>query len=226
MLVAVSLGIPSLLLAYEKSKSHESIDKGKEDSLEEQTITAPSKKEETPIDQPLLPDKMLNVIGKVNNGLLDVIYEQAHREAITIYHDAQLSGFTIQVFPFVEGDRVNVYLDFYSKWANKKCSFVSYECAQQVKHLSPDKRAFRDYQRRVYAVLPWKESPQWMQFIHRAYTRIEPLTPDEKTTYHLLAYQNANIIWRLFFEDGFSGREHRFEWDGKGFDESNMTQSR
>lgn len=198
--------------------------KDRRDSHESSVESPPSMKKET--QETLFKNKAKAFKLNVDNSLLDEINAQAKHEAVSTYPEAQLSRFTIQVFPFREDKQVNVYLDFYSKGANKTCCFVSYNCARQVEHLSPDKRSFYDSDRRVYTALPWKECPQWMQFAERAYSRIEPLTPDEKTGYHLSAVQNANIIWKLTLEDGFSGREHRFEWDGKGFDESNMTQSR
>jgi len=242
VLVAVCLGIPSLILTYEKVKSHENIDQGKAVREHEKEIvwsSTPStegnrgqegkaesgvaKEDKLQDSEPLVDSAQITKLN-VDDNLLDQIYEQAHREVINIYHDAQLSWFCIQVFPFGERNRVNIYLDFYAKWANKVCKFASNDCVRQVKHLSPDKRPFLGQGREVFTVLPWKEFPQWMQFIERAYAKIEPLTPAKGTLYQLMAYPTIDMRWRLSFEDGFSGTEHAFTWNGKGFDESSITQ--
>jgi hypothetical protein len=178
----------------------------------------------TPIDQhALLPDNTQITNVNMDNSLFDEIYERAQREAIGIYHDAQLSYFTIQVYPYQKLN--NIYLTFYSKWADKTCNFVSDNCNRQARHSPPDKRPVVNSEERGFTTLPWKKSPQWQKFIERAYAKIEPLTPARNTGYHLSAYiSHDGLVWRLNFEDGFSGREHAFKWNGKGFDEGSIVQ--
>jgi hypothetical protein len=172
-----------------------------------------------------LPNEAQITKLNIDNSLLDEIYEQAQRKAIDIFHDARFSYFTIQVHPYEKLGHANICLTFYSQWANKLCEFVSYDRNQQAKHVPPDKRAIGILGKQAFITIPWKESPQWLQFIERAYARIEPLTPARNTRYHLSAYLSSDVLgWSLGFEDGFSGREHRFTWNGKGFDEGSIVQ--
>jgi hypothetical protein len=175
----------------------------------------------------LLPASADIIKLNVDDSLLDMIYEKAHSEAIGKYHDAQLSGFVIQAFPFIEvGSRVTVYLYFFSKWADKTCHFAYSDTFPQVKHMPPDNRPKFDIDREIFTTLPWKKSPQWMQFLRRCYARIGPFAPADMTYYHLSAYPKTNreIFWKLSFSDAFSGEEHMFEWNGQGLDENNVKQ--
>jgi len=108
----------------------------------------------------LLPEGAQITKLRIDNDLLNQIYEQAHRQAIDRYDDARLSYFCIQVFPFREvGSKVTIYLYFYSKWADKKCTFRFSDESPQVNHAPPDRPA-KDYDRDVFTRLPWNESPQ------------------------------------------------------------------
>ena len=160
----------------------------------------------------------------INNNLLDDVYEQAQRKAIEIYHDAQLSGFMIQVL-FFDNPRVNIYLDFYSKWGNKTCVFRYDPSDRRVEHSPPDKHPVFGSQKEAFTTLPWKESPQWMQFIERVYAKIGPLTPVKGTHYYLSAFPTPAMGWVIRFEDGFTGAEYAFKWNGKGFDEKSISQT-
>jgi len=185
--------------------------------------TAPLRKEETQ-EASLLPENVQITKLSIDDSLLDEIYEQARRKAIDIYHDAQLSFFAIQVYPFT-GPSVNIYLDFYSKWADKKCTLrARSDASWHVEHSPPDKHPKYDSGRQVFTTLPWKESPQWMEFLNRAYAKIGPFAPAIGTSYHLFAYPTQNKHWSLGFSDGFSGKEYSFEWDGKGLDENSIKQ--
>ena len=225
--VAISLGIPSLILTYEKVKPEESIAQGKaERKHEKERIKLP-----TPLRKgkeqksALLPDNADITKLNVNDSLLDSIYEQAHRKAIDIYHDAQLSGFCIQVYPFFEtGNKVNIYLDFYSKWADRLCGFRYSDVSPQVEHLPPDKRPKFDSERETFTTLPWKKSPQWMHFLKRVYAKIGPFARAIGTNYHLRAFPSRKIHWHVSFDDEFSGNEYAFEWNGRGLDENSVKQ--
>jgi len=184
--------------------------------------TVPSLEIEKRKNELLLDNTQITKLN-VNDSLLDKIYEQAQRIAIDLYHDAQLSSFTIQVYPYEKtGPQVNIYMDFYSKWADKICGFQHRGSSEQLKHITPDKAPISNSERIVSATLLWKTCPQWMQFLDRAYIKIKPLTPNEKTSYHLRATSPTD--WYLNFEDGFSGKEHSFRWNGKGLDEKSVKQ--
>jgi len=170
----------------------------------------------------LLPDSTHITKLSIDESLLDEIYEQAQRKAISIYHDTQLSEFTIQVFPFMD-IKVSIYLEFYSKWANKTCMFTYSDSSPQVKHSPPDKRP-KFGSDRLFTALPWKESPQWAQFLEMAYAKIGPFATALGTHYHLYASPNRNTHWHLSFNDEFSGTEYNFEWNGKGLDENSIKQ--
>jgi hypothetical protein len=223
--VAVSLGIPSLILTYEKVKREESIAQGKaERKHEKERIKppTPSRARGKKQKSALLPENANITKLNIDDNLLDAIYEQAHRKAIDIYHDAQLSRFTIQVFPFYEvGTRVNIYLTFHSKWADKTCRFMYSDAFPQVKHMPPDKRPKFDSGREIFTALPWKKSPQWKQFLERVYAKIGPVTRANGTVYHLTAYPS---YWHLGFDDGFAGNEYSFKWNGRGLDQNSIEQ--
>jgi len=184
--------------------------------------TGLSRKDETQ-KSALLPDNAQITQLNIDESLLDQIYEQARHKATDIYHDAQLSRFSIQAFPFHKvGAKVTIYLNFYSKWADKICTFRYSDVFPKVEHSPPDRRPKFDSDREVFTTLPWKESPQWMQFLNRAYAKIGPLASSLGTCYHLFA--NPPTHWHLDFEDGFSGNEYAFEWNGRGLDESSVKQ--
>jgi len=227
VLVAVSLGIPSLMLTYEKVKPKEEIAQGKaERKHEKERIKPPSVplKEGEKQKSALLLDSTNITKLNIDDSLLDSIYEQAHRKAVQIYHDAQLSQFTIQVFPFAEiGSRVNIYLDFYSKWADKRCTFRYDKVTPQVEHCPPDKSPKYDSFREVFTSLPWKESPHWRQILNRVYAKIGPFAPANMTVYYLKTW-TPRPHWHLSFTDNFSGNDYAFVWDGKGLDENSVRQ--
>lgn len=155
----------------------------------------------------------------VDNILLDEIYEQARKQAVEIYSDALLSKFTIQVFPYCEaGAKVIIYMDFFSKFADKTSSFRYADIFPSVEHTPPNRRAKSDYDREVFATLPWKASPHWSEFLKRAYKVKGPFVRCTKTMYHLIAYAYDKPNWSLIFNDEFTGDKHDVNWDGKGLD--------
>lgn len=174
--------------------------------------------------KPLLPDKTQITRLSINSKLLDQIYEQSHLRAIDIYYDARLSCFTIQVYPHHSalGPSVNIYLEFYSKLADKSCKFAYYDYSGRLEHLSPDKHPIANLYRKTFTTLPWKESPQWMEFLDRVYAKIKPLPLHSGTGYHLSSNPDEEMGWHIRFEDGFSGNEYSFRWNGKGLDENNI----
>jgi len=176
----------------------------------------------------LLPDNTEITKLNIDDSLLDEIYEKAQREAIKIYRDAQLSGFSVQVLPFGKAGRpiVNVYYDFYSKWADRICHFQFSELSHSLKHYLPNKRPIADLDTEAFANLPWKTSPHWMQFLSRSYDRIKPLPPVEDTCYNLYAKPTQQTYWIAVFQNGLSGDEHSFEWDGRRLDENGIKQLR
>lgn len=241
VLIAVSIGIPTLLLHYERGKSSTIINRAvsEEKQKEENRQTTPTAKSKIQNDKKEISSNELQIQKRalmldkkeitkldIDNDLLDQIYEQACSYALRIYYDAQLSSFVILSFPFQEvGANVTIYFDFYSKWADKICTFRYSDAFPQVEHSMPDRPAKNDYYKKVYANLPWKESPQWIHFLKRAYVKIGPLTPALKTYYHFATYAYSSPRWSVKFTDGFSGKEYKFEWDGKGLDENSIKQT-
>lgn len=226
VLVAISLGIPSLIVTYEKGKPEERVSQRKgerQPEIDTIELPAPLRARGKKKKNALLPDDVKITELNVDNSLLDEVHEKAHRKAINIYHDAQLSRFCIQVHPFQEvGERVNIYLDFYSKWADRTCDFVYHESSRQVKHLPPNRRPTDDYDRGVFTTLPWKKSPQWLRFLKRVSVRIPPLPVTTGTNYHLSALSSPSTYWSVTFDDQFSGDKYSFEWSGKGLDKNNI----
>ncbi|MCJ7560298.1 hypothetical protein MUO79_06730, partial [Candidatus Bathyarchaeota archaeon] len=133
------------------------------------------------------------------------------------YKDAQFSYFTIQVYPFgTPCATVNIYMDFYSKWADRKVCFRCSDKTQKIAHLPPDKFVTNDQDRDVFDTLPWRKSPLWMQFLNEIYTKIGPLPSANTTYYHLSA--RPRFDWRVSFTDDFSGKDHPYRWNGKEID--------
>ncbi len=196
---------------------------GKSEIEESDTKTPPTKeaKQKPSVSQDHTKITKLNI----SNGLLDKIYEQMRHKAMEIYNDARFSHFSVQFRPFDEISYVSVAMEFYSKWAKKICYFSYNVSRGELAHVLPDKRPSFEFQTREFAILPWKESPQWMKFIERAYAKIGPLTPIRNTMFILTVISGDSKPWQLTFEDGFTGDEHLFHWDGKEFDEGNITQS-
>ena len=159
---------------------------------------------------------------EIANPLLDSLYKTANTIALGIYYDAQLSGFAIQVFPY--RSRSNIYLDFYSKWANKQCRF-QYSCnSKEMRHITPDKPQKSNHQKTTFKILPWKKTPNWKKIIGRTYSKIGPLHPADETSYHLNVYPEKDIYWIITYEDGFNGNSFSFYWDGKGLNEKHLSQ--
>jgi hypothetical protein len=177
--------------------------------------------EQKPKGSLLLPNPSNITKLSISNDLLDQIYEEAQCLAKERHNDAQLSHFTIQVYPFgTPCATVNIYIDFYSKWADKKLGFKYSDDTQKIVHLLPDKFVTSDLDREVFNTLPWRNSPMWMQFLNIVYAKIGPLPSAETTYYHLMAYPRFG--WRVNFTDNFSGREHPYWWNGKEIDDKSI----
>lgn len=221
--VALTVVALSVLLWGFKPRIYQPF-KEKRDSQIYAAETTPAEEDGT--ERPALPLNRAEILKLgVTDALLDEVYNRAQKEAIAIYHDAQLSTFSFQVLFCVGHLAVNIWLSFYAKWANKICKFVYDVNAQKFRHSGPDKRPFPAAVEVVFTTLPWKESPQWMEFIERAYAKIEPLTPVDNSGYQLFADPDTISSWYVNFHDGFSGAEHSFRWNGNGLDGSNIRQT-
>jgi len=217
VLVAVSLGIPSLVLMNEKASSRESTAPRKVEAKHEKEKTGLptlTKEEGTP-KSALLPDIAEITKLSIDDSLLDKIYEQANRTAIDLYHDSKLCYFAIQVLPYeTYGATVCIYLDFYSKWADKTCRFQYSDLSGNLEHRIPDKAPIVKSYVNAFDSLPWKMSSHWRQFLDRAYVKIRPLPAVEGTCYHLTcrrSHATSSIDWSLKFDDGLSGKEYWFK---------------
>lgn len=181
----------------------------------------------------LLPDN--NEIVKLNvaNSFLDELYEKARSKATESNNDAKLSYFSIQVYPFLHEDyslipfieiqsTVRIYMYFYSKWGNKIHKFRYIELEQRVEKL-PDEPPMSDWSRKIFAKVPWRKNPHWMQFLGKAYAKVKALPVSEGTGYQLMARAyNKEMPWKIMFEDGL-GNRHTYGWNGRGLDENSIT---
>lgn len=173
----------------------------------------------------LLPESAEITELNISNDLLDQIYGKAHSQVISKYNDAQLSDFSIQVWPFnAVSAIVNIYMRFYSKFADKSCLFVFSDEEPQVKHAPPDRPVTSDYDRGVFTTLPWNKSPLWLQFLKRVYAKVGPFARASGTVYHLFALprQKGGVLWTLNFDDHFSGRQYSSEWNGRELDDNSI----
>ena len=130
------IGIIGLILAYETLKPKKA--KFTKFEQEEKNVLSGSSKPKIvekelfelssvykKIESPLLPDVSKITELKLDNKLLDNIYERAEKKAIEVYSDAKFNRFSIQVQPFGLQPSVCVYMWFYSKIGNKVC-FLQY----------------------------------------------------------------------------------------------------
>jgi hypothetical protein len=213
--IAISIGIPTLLLHYERGKSNIDVNQA--------NILQTAEKEEK-IDitgSPLLPDVTEITKLKIDNDFLDRLYEEARSKAVKAYNDAKLSEFSIQAFPFRKPASVHIYFYFYSKWANRTCHFQYSQSTHALKHYTPNKQAMAEFQKGVFEDLPWKTSPHFLQALSKIYDKIKPLPSAEDTNFSLSKLA-TDKNWSIKFEDGLSGNDYWFKWDGLGLDETNI----
>jgi hypothetical protein len=152
------------------------------------------------------------------------LYTQARTQAIEKYPDAELSVFYLNVTPYRKiGSKILLSFDFHSKQCGRTCSFYCASRYSDVTYSPPDRVEDKDA---TFTGLPWKESPHWLQLLRYCYKNIGPLTAAEKTSYQLYVSPWAydRVVWSLNFEDGLSGQEYHFDWNGKGIDEENIVQ--
>lgn len=200
VLTAVSIGVPTLLLHYERGKPNESVSQTK--ATERNDITTnrqPLKKEvneeqQSTTGSPLLPELADITHLKIDSIFLDRIYQEARNKANNIYNDAKLSYFIIQGRPFDNIPTVSVHFDFYSKWADKICTFQYSDLTSNVKHYTPNKQAKTDFRRGVFNDLPWKTSPRFLEALSRAYDKIKPLPCMEGTCYYQMRVRNIGTL--------------------------------
>jgi hypothetical protein len=225
VLVGVFIGIPTLLLHYERGKTNESISHPKPEERHEENKQFTPRQEEigdqkVPLGSPLLPDTTKITKLEIDDKFLDKTYEEARSKAVNVYDDAGLSHFSVQVFPFKDNPMVCVYFDFYSKWANRICSFQYSDLSSKLTHCLPNKLA-RTAEREVFKDLPWKTSPHFLQVLSKVYDRIKPLS-SVKDTHYILFVTAFQEHWTIKFEDGLNGNEYWFDWDGKGLNENSI----
>ena len=231
VLVAISVGIASLLLNYERGKTSESINqtrpeielKPQKDHEEHTQFEFPKSilQESKDTFRTLLPDVTDTTNLKIDNSFLDQLYENAHSKAIKTYSDAKLSSFCIQAIPFDKTPSINIYFDFYSKWTDRICRFQYSSLTSDLKHYTPNKTAKLDFDRKTLDDLPWRNSPHFLQALSKAYDKIKPL-PSVEGTYYSINMSGYLKNWHISFEDGLSGNEHKYDWNGGGLDENSI----
>jgi hypothetical protein len=169
----------------------------------------------------LVPNEIIKL--KIDNNLLNKLYQQAHDQAINIQSDAKLSHLTIHVYPFQQvGSNVTIYFDFYSKIADKTSDFKFDEFSSKIEHTPPLRHIKHAFQRIVLDDLPWIISPHWIQFLERAYSIIRPLHEAIGSSYYLGANGIDEWIWVAIFKDEVMGKERTFRWKGTTFDEKSF----
>lgn len=163
----------------------------------------------------LLPDP--DYIWKLNigNDLLTQLYGEAHGLAMTDFQDAKLSRLSILVYPYQENDRASIIFSFYSKWADRECACLVSE-ARNMRKTVPSYPATNELSRVIFDEPPWLRFPNWSQFVRKACEKAGPLSPAYWTGYHVSVMAFRKIPWDISFEDGVTGREVVFSWDGKG----------
>lgn len=195
-------------------------------------LSEASSGKETVRTSKLLPDNRKIADLNINSSFLNQIYETAQQLAKDRYYDAQLSSFTIAVFPFATYfPRVAIYLGFFSALAGRTCSYKVSDLNLQVEHCPPDKEARDDLEKKVLKNLPWEESPDWKQFLQISIAKTGPLPPNDMTRYVLSANPwgivdlgKTDVFWNVSLTDNFSGKEHVFRWNGQKIDAHNIKQ--
>ena len=116
---------------------------------------------------------------------------------------------------------IQIYFDFYSKWSNKKISFQYSTFDSKLTHCTPNKSATFEFEKETFNKLPWKTSPDFLEAWDKVYHKIIPLNFAENTSSQIWK-DASDKNWRIFFEDGLTGNEESFKWDGKGLTEINF----
>jgi hypothetical protein len=178
VLIAVSIGIPTLLLKLEEKQ---------EGNKKNQTTPIIQLNKEKSTTSQLQPE--ISVITKLGTeeGFLDSIFDKAQREGVDTFNDARLSYFSVQgSYADVSPSSVLcVYFDFYSKWANKVCKFQYTSIGFKLKHHKPNKHARFDFEKEVFNDLPWKTNPHFLQALNKVYDKIKPLPAVQGTSYQI-----------------------------------------
>jgi hypothetical protein len=178
-----------------------------------------------------LPDSRKIADLTIDNSYLNQIYETAEHLAKERYQDAQLSTLSFVVHPFLLD--VGIFLDFYSALAGRSCTYQISENGgyARVAHVPPDKEIREPLEKRVLKNLPWKESPDWKQFLQISIAKIGPLSAEDRTYYVVSArpwgiedLKEVNVFWEFRVIDNFSGREHVIRWNGKKIGANNIKQ--
>ncbi len=163
----------------------------------------------------LLPDKDEMWRLNIDNALLTQLYGQAHGLATTRFHDAKLCGLDIIVYPYDPLDRVSIMFSFYSRWADRKCTYILGE-TRDMTESQPSKPAKCEEDRVTFHELPWVKDLDWSQFIRKSCEKVGPLSPARWTGYHISTAAWLELQWSISFKGGVTGKESDFSWDGKG----------
>lgn len=222
--VAISIGIPSLILMYKKDESEKSSKNHEVPSsitgfktLKKFDYSKNGKKNSSLLSE---GEKITDL--KITNELLDQIYEKARRKAIKNFPDVKLIRFTILVFPY-QSTKVNIYLEFISEYAKKIIKYRYNDSELQVLHSSPNKRLKKDTDKIAFKNLPWKTYPHWIEFPKKIEAIISPLVKNLQTHYYLsISAYEKEYPWYFRFDDGFTGETHIYHWTGRELNEKNL----
>jgi hypothetical protein len=207
IILAIALAVVAVLARRWKRRGEQLSSR-----LEEVAGVVERQKEAMKPKRVLLPDP--NCIWKLNidNVLLNELYGQAYGHAVDKYHDAKLSGLAILVHPYFEDTRVSIHFEFYSQWAQRQCTLIIHEIGDMTESVPSKPEATAE----IFEELPWIRDPNWPQFLRQSCEKVGPLSPALWTHYTLSAYAREEDRWSITFEDGVTGKEFWFYWDGKG----------
>ena len=165
----------------------------------------------------------------ITNDLLDQIFEEARLQATKSYDDAKLEYFSLQFIPFSKKDPENVYLMFYSGYADRHCVFsFGSDDNFKLKQPKPDKHGSFYMRKKTFDTRPWKENSNWIDFVQKYCVKDAPFHPNEGTYVSLYAHHykvKKGFFWALVIVDGYTGREYRYYWNGKEISDENVSQT-
>ncbi len=163
----------------------------------------------------LLPDPKYIWKLNIDNALLMDMYGEAHANAITDFHDARLADLDIIVYPYAPRDRVSILFGFYSRWADRVCTYIITESIDMHQSV-PSEPATDDSDRVTFSELPWIRDSDWSQFLRKSCEKVGPISPARWTLYHLSTRAWREPLWSIDFKDGVTGREFKCSWVGEG----------
>lgn len=157
----------------------------------------------------LLPDPKKMTELNLDNPFLTEVYGKLYSLALKWSDDARLSGFSIHVYPYREyGSKVSIQLEFFSSWA-KMSRVWCFDDKGDISEVGLPKHKTEEIP--TFGELPWVQCPDWLKTLQKAYVQVGKLPEVERTNYRVQTSVSLGR-WLFIFQDGVSGKEHKFEW--------------